>query len=254
MKILLVDDENLQLMRLENTCKKIMPNEEYFTFTNPKKAYDETLNETIDIAFLDIEMPILTGIQLAKKLKKNNPLINIIFVTAYDNYALDAYNLHASGYVMKPVNEEKIKKEIDGLRYSIELKSTKLIQVKCFGNFEVFKDGVPIKFKYQKSKELFAYLVDREGSSANINELNAVLWEEDHKSYLRNLIADIQETMRAAGAEDVFIKRHNECFIDPTKMDCDAYEYKHGNPDAIRMYRGEYMMQYSWPIFEDNDY
>ena len=254
MKILLVDDENLQLIRLENTVKKIMPDAECFSYTNPKKAYEETENEKLDIAFLDIEMPLISGINLAKKLKKNNPLINIIFVTAYNNYALDAYNIHASGYVLKPVNAEKLKKELDALRYEVELKPSKLLQVKCFGNFDVFKDGTPLKFHRQKSKELFAYLVDREGSSANINELNAVLWEEDHKSYLRNLIADIQETLKEAGAEDVFIKRHNECFIDPNKIDCDAYEYKKGNPDAIRMYRGEYMIQYSWAIFEDEDY
>ena len=254
MKILLVDDENLQLIRLENTVKKIMPDAECFSYTNPKKAYEETENEKLDIAFLDIEMPLISGINLAKKLKKNNPLINIIFVTAYNNYALDAYNIHASGYVLKPVNAEKLKKELDALRYEVELKPSKLLQVKCFGNFDVFKDGTPLKFHRQKSKELFAYLIDREGSSANINELNAVLWEEDHKSYLRNLIADIQETLKEAGAEDVFIKRHNECFIDPNKIDCDAYEYKKGNPDAIRMYRGEYMIQYSWAMFEDEDY
>ena len=199
-------------------------------------------------------MPLISGINLAKKLKKINPLVNIIFVTAFDNYALDAYKLHASGYVLKPVSVEKIKKELDGLRYTLEIKPTKLLQVKCFGNFEVFKDGTPIKFKYQKSKELFAYLVDREGASSNINELNAVLWEEDHKSYLRNLIADVQETLKASGVEDVFIKRHNECFIDPNKIDCDAYEYKNGNPNAIRMYRGEYMIQYEWAMFDDKDY
>ena len=199
-------------------------------------------------------MPLINGINLAKKLKKNNPFINVIFVTAYDKYALDAYNIHASGYVVKPVKVEKVKKELDALKYEVELKPTKLLQVKCFGNFEVFKDGKPLKFHRQKSKELFAYLVDREGSSANINELNAVLWEEDHKSYLRNLIVDIQETLKEAGIEDVFIKRYSECFIDPTKIDCDAYEYKKGNPDAIRMYRGEYMIQYSWAIFDDKDY
>ncbi len=253
MKILLVDDEELQLIRLEKTCRKIMPDATYYCYTNPKKAYNEMINEKIDIAFLDVEMPEINGIILAKKLKAINPQVNIIFVTAYDNYALDAYKLHASGYVMKPVTEVKVKNEIEGLRYNIELKKTKPLQVKCFGNFEVFKDGIPLKFHRQKSKELFAYLVDREGSSSNINELNAILWEEDHKSYLRNLIADLQDTLKEVGCEDVFIKRHNECFIDPTKIDCDAYEYKKGNPDAIRMYRGEYMIQYSWALFNDSE-
>lgn len=251
MKILLVDDEELQLLRLKNVVSKIMPNEELLCYTNPKEALDSTINEEIGIAFLDIEMPLFSGIDLAKKLKKNNPQVNVIFVTAYDNYALDAYKIHASGYITKPVNETKVKEELDGLRYQVDLKPTKLLQVKCFGNFEVFKNGVPLRFHRQKSKELFAYLIDREGSSVNMNELNAILWEEDHNSYLRNLIADIQKTLSEVGASDVFIKRHNECFIDPSKIDCDAYQYKENNPDAIRMWRGEYMIQYPWALFKD---
>ena len=250
MRILLVDDEQLQLLRLENACKKVLPNGDYFSYTNPVQAIEKNQDKMIDIAFLDIEMPKFNGIQLAKKLKKINPNTKIIFVTAYNEYALEAFKVHASGYITKPVNESKIKEEIDALGDSISLKPSKLIQVKCFGNFEVFCNGEPLKFSYKKSKEVFAYLVDREGSVININELNAVLWEEDHPSYLRNLIADVQATLKNVGADDVFIKRHNECYIDVKKIDCDAYEYKKGNPDAIRMYRGEYMIQYSWPYFD----
>jgi two-component SAPR family response regulator len=254
MKILLVDDEELQLIRLEKICKKIRPEDEYFIYTNPVKAFREVKDIKIDIAFLDIEMPGYNGVEMAKRLIGINPQINIIFVTAYDDYAIDAYKLHASGYIMKPVSEEDIKKELDGLRYTVEKQDNeKLIQVKCFGNFEVFKDGVPLKFHRQKSKELFAYLVDREGAATNMNELNAVLWDEDKNSYLRNLIADIQDTLKEVGASDVFIKRYNECFIDVSKIDCDAYEYKKNNPEAIRAYRGEYMIQYSWAMFDDNN-
>ena len=250
MRILLVDDEQLQLLRLENACKKVLPDGDYFSYTNPIQAIEKSQDKMIDIAFLDIEMPKFNGIQLAKKLKKINPNTKIIFVTAYNEYALEAFKVHASGYITKPVNESKIKEEIDALGDSISLKPSKLIQVKCFGNFEVFCNGEPLKFSYKKSKEVFAYLVDREGSAINVNELNAVLWEEDHPSYLKNLIADVQATLKNVGADDVFIKRHNECYIDVEKIDCDAYEYKKGNPDAIRMYRGEYMIQYSWPYFD----
>lgn len=252
MKILLVDDEELQLIRLENEVKKVLSGDvEIFSYLNPSTALKETKDKQIDIAFLDIEMPGLNGIELAKQLKKINPQINIIFVTAFNEYALEAYKLHASGYISKPVSASKIKEEIEALRYPIEIKGEKKIQIKCFGNFESFYNGEPIRFSYKKSKELFAYLVDREGSAININELNAVLWEEDHPSYLRNLIADIQQTLKNINCGDVFIKRHNECYIDVDKVDCDAYEYKKGNPNAIRMYRGEYMIQYSWAYFED---
>jgi len=252
MNVLLVDDENLQLIRLANEAKKVFPKDTtIFTYSSPTKVLKELKDQKIDIALLDIELPGMNGIELAKGLKKINPTINIIFVTAYDNYALDAYKIHASGYISKPVNASKIKNEIESLRYPLELKGEKKLQIKCFGNFEVFYKGEPVKFSYQKSKELFAYLVDREGSAINANELNAVLWEEDHPSYLRNLIADITQTLKAIDCSDVFIKKHNQCYIDINKVDCDAYEYKNNNPDAIRMYRGEYMIQYSWAAFKD---
>lgn len=252
MKVLLIDDEELQLLRLEKEARLAFgENTEFFTFSNPLEAIKELGNTMIDIAFLDIEMPGMNGIMLAKELKKINPLINIIFVTAYDNYALEAYKLHASGYLSKPVSASKIKEEIEALRYPIVLDSDKKIQVKCFGNFEIFYQGQPIKFAYQKSKELFAYLIDREGSAINVNELNAVLWEEDHPSYLRNLIADIQQTLKSYNSGDIFVKQRNQYSIDVNKIYCDAYEYKKGNPNAIRLYRGEYMSQYPWALFKD---
>ena len=251
MNVLLVDDESLQLARLEKAVRTVLPEAKLFPFTNPVKALEATKETNVDIAFLDIEMPVLNGIQLGKKLKVRNPLVNIVFVTAYDSYALESYKLHASGYVLKPVNVAKVQAEVDALRNPIELKPTKQLRVKCFGNFEVFHEGKPVNFSYSKSKEVFAYLVDREGSAINMNELNAVLWEEDHKSYLRNLIGDIQNTLKSIGASEVFIKRHGECFIDVERIDCDAYEYKSGNPDAINLYRGEYMIQYPWAIFKD---
>lgn len=251
MNVLLVDDEELQLKRLESTVKKVMPSDRLLCYTNPVKAFEETRGETIDIAFLDIEMPVLNGLQLAKKLKSVNPLINVIFVTAYPQYAVNAYEMHASGYITKPAAEDRIRQELDALRFPVDLKPSKRLYIKCFGNFEVFCDGLPLKFQRSKSKELFAYLVDREGAAINVNELNAVLWEEDHKSYLRVLIMDIQATLKSVGAEDVFVKRFNECYVDVSKVDCDAYEYRHNNPAAIRMYRGEYMVQYPWAIFEE---
>ena len=252
MRILLVDDEELQLLRLTDAVKKALPEEsDMRSYTNPVLAWEENKDAQVDIAFLDVEMPVYNGIALAKKLKSVYPRVNVIFVTAYTEYALDAYKLHASGYVTKPVNAEKIKEELEGLRYPVNIVATQKIQVKCFGNFEVFCEGIPLKFKYSKSKELIAYLIDREGATVSINELNAVLWEdEDHKSYCRNLIADIQATLKSVGAEAIFIKRRNECCIDPSKIDCDAYAYKRDDPAAVRAYRGEYMAQYPWAVFE----
>ena len=236
-------------MRLERFAKELLKDDELVSFMNPLEALEAAKTQSFDIAFLDIQMPVVNGIVLAKTLKATNPKVNIIFVTAFDNFGLDAMKIHASGYISKPVTAEKIKAELAGLRFPVEMPAVKRIQAKCFGNFDVLCDGQPLKFSYSKSKEVFAYLVDRAGAAISLAELNAVLWEEDHSSYLRNLIVDIQNTLKGVGAADVFHKRHNECYIDPEKIDCDAYEYKRDNPDAIRMYNGEYMSQYPWAVF-----
>ena len=254
MRVLLVDDEELQLLRLKDAVTKALPEvSTVLAYTNPVKAWEDVGSSPVDVAFLDIQMPVLNGIMLAKKLKSVNPRVNVVFVTAYTEYALETYRLHASGYVTKPVGVEQVRAELDGLRYPVALPPTQKLQIKCFGNFEVFADGSPVKFARTKSKELFAYLVDREGAAVNVNELNAILWEEDKKSYFRNLIVDIQSTLKSVGAESVFVKRRNECFIDPSQVDCDAYRYRANDPDAIRSYRGEYMSQYDWAIFQSDD-
>ena len=250
MNVILVDDEPLQLMRLSKTAEDVLADCDVHAFGNPVEALEKAKSMTVDLAFLDIEMPGINGIQLAKKLKAINPLINIVFVTAYDQYALEAHRIHASGYITKPVSKAKMEEEMRNLRNPIAEAISQKLQIKCFGNFEVFFAGEPLRFSYKKSKEAFAYLVDREGSAISINELNAILWEEDHPSYLRNIIADIQGTLRKAGAGDVFVKRHNECYIDISKVECDAYQYKRDDPDAIRKYRGEYMIQYDWAFFD----
>ena len=78
MNILLVDDEKLQLTRLEQSVKAVLDSANVYSYTNPVLAFNENKNKQIDIAFLDIEMPGLNGLQLAKSLKALNPKINII--------------------------------------------------------------------------------------------------------------------------------------------------------------------------------
>ena len=253
MVILLVDDEPLQLTRLKSAVEATLPQgSEILSYTNSVQAYGDCKSRAIDLAFLDIKMPGYDGLQLAKKLKMLNPRVRIVFVTAYDEYALEAFRLHASGYISKPVTKEKIEEELSQIGEPRALPANKPLQVKCFGNFEIFHNGQPVKFMRSKSKELLAYLIDREGEVVSNHELSAVLWEEDYPSYLRNLIGDIRQSLAEIGCEDVFIKHHQGCSVDVTKFDCDAYEFKNNNPEAIRMFRGQYMAQYSWAMFADD--
>jgi two-component SAPR family response regulator len=199
-------------------------------------------------------MPYMNGINLAKLIKSKCPYSNIIFMTAYSEYAVDAFNVRASGYLLKPVTCEQLEAEIADLRNPIEEDKSKLLHVQCFGNFEVFSEGKPVTFAYRKTKELFAYLIDRRGASCTIEELCSILWEdkpytEEVRNYLRKLISDLVHSLKSVHAENVFIKRRNCFSVDVSTIDCDYYRMLKGDAKAVNTYRGEYMSQYDWAIF-----
>jgi two-component SAPR family response regulator len=250
MKIMTVDNEKLALDGLGRTIAKVVPDAEITAFRDPQKALEYGRNEMIDIAFLDINMFPLNGVELAKQLKKINPAVNIIFTTGYSEYTGEAMKLHASGYIMKPVTMEKVKREIEDLRYPVRKPAKPKLTVQTFGNFEAFANGEPIHFGYTKTKELLAYLVDRRGSLCTNGEIMAILWEDDaserHTSYLKNLRKDLKNTLEGLDLSDVLIQRRGMIGIVPDEIECDYYDCLAGKQEAIMSYGGEYMAQYSW--------
>lgn len=126
---------------------------------------------------------------------------------------------------------------------------TRMIQ--CFGNFEIFVGGRALAFKRSKSKELLAYLVDRNGATCTNGEMLAVLWEDKPDtaslhSHLRNLIFDLSHTLEDAGVTGLLIRGRSTLALDTSKVDCDYYNFLRGSRSATNSYRGEYMTQYSW--------
>ncbi len=123
--------------------------------------------------------------------------------------------------------------------------------VRCFGNFDVFFHDRPLVFRRSKTKELLAYLVDREGAACTAEEIINALWEESGdvknlKSYLRALTKDLRDTLASVGMEAALIREHNQWAIRKKLLDCDYYRLLEGDVEAASDYHGEYMNQYSW--------
>ena len=250
MKIIVADDETLQLQKLERSVRSVAPDAEIHAFSDPF-ALTKWIEEggwDADVAFLDIEMGPTSGISVAKKLQSFNPKINVVFVTGYNQYATDAFDLRASGYVAKPATEQKIKAEMENLRFPMPklANAAKKLSVRCFGYFDVTINGEQLKFKRDKSKELFAFLVNRRGAVCTPREICAALWEEDKFDYLRQLTKDLRETLKSVDAEDVFSARFKRYNINPDLIDCDYYDYLADEPYAVKEYQGDYMLQYEW--------
>ncbi len=252
MKFLVVDDEPLVLEDLKDTLKKARPKAEIYGFASAKEALSFAEQETLDAAFLDIELGYTNGLVLAKHLKECQPNIHIIFVTSYEKYAVDAFAIHATGYLLKPADEEAIERELTFL-YG-ESGDTNRVYIQTFGGFDVFVDGNMILFKRAKAKELLAYLVDRKGCGVTTKEACALLFEDapydtPQKNYFQTIVSELKSTLKQAGIEHILQKSRNNLAIDPEAFDCDYYRFIQGDITAINQYRGDYMSSYSWAEF-----
>ena len=168
----------------------------------------------------------------------------------HPEYALEALQIFVSGFLLKPANEADVRNVLENLRYPAEDVPAG-VKVQCFGNFEVFVGGRPLSFKRSKSKELLAYLVDRNGATCTNGEMLAVLWEDKPDtaslhSHLRNLIFDLSHTLEDAGVRGLLVRGRSTLAIDTSKVECDYYNFLRGDRSTISSYRGEYMTQYSW--------
>ena len=254
MNILAVDDETIALDVLEKAILKASPAAEVHAFSRAAEALEYAERTPCDAAFLDIEIRDMNGLALARRLKEQNPRINIIFVTGYNQYMGDALSMYVSGYVMKPADPERIARELDNLRIPLPPRVTRRVRVQCFGNFEIFADGQPVAFPRKKSKELLAYLVDRQGAGVSIPEAAGVLFEDSQYSRSRQrqmqyVITAMLRSLAAVQAEKMVIRQRSMLSVDPGQFDCDLNAFLAGDPAAVNAYRGEYMVQYSWAEF-----
>lgn len=243
MNVVVVDDEKIIMEMEADMVKSLLPNATVEMFTNMESTLDYARDGRIDIAFLDINLEAGNGIELAKKLQEYNPEMNIIFCTGYSEYSLDALNLYCSGYLMKPITEESLRQALKKLRYPVSEKVPHLY-VKCFGNFEALYEDKPIKFKYGKTKEMLAYMIDRGGAVVSIKEIMAAIFEDDSKeSYVRNIKADLINTFQLLGIEQVLQQERGKIGVRKELISCDYYDYLDGKKEK---FHGEYMSQFSF--------
>ena len=240
-----VDDEILMLGALVAAIKASPDISEVSQFSDCDEALDFVKENAVDVAFLDINMRGMGGLALAEKIISFCPECKIVFCTGYEEYAIPAFKLHASGYLMKPVSAKDIQVEIDNIKGIRQ--SQKPLTVKCFGTFEVYARGEKLTFKRSKTKELFAFLVDRNGAGVTVAEIGVALWENDvdqkNHNYIHQLFHDLRQSLEAVGIEGIFERNNYYYSLNPEKLDCDYYSYlKTGKPE----FRGEYMSQYSW--------
>ena len=253
MNIIAVDDEKLALRDLTQILELVLPEASVSGFRTPQEALAHAWAVPVDIAFLDVEMKGMNGLELAKQLKDIRGRTNIVFATGFSQYAVDAFSVCASDYILKPVEPEAIRRALERLRSPVH-EAGHGLRVQCFGNFEVFHQGKPVEFSRSKAKELFAYLIHKHGAGCTTRELCAVLFEDKAYSLslskqMQVIISSMTHSLEKVGSRNVIIKTYNSIAVDMIKLDCDFYRFLAWDPEAVNAYSGEYMANYGWAEF-----
>lgn len=268
MNILIVDDEIYTLNETELYVKKYGNFENCITCSNAIEALEYAEKVPFDIALLDIEMPIINGVELAAKLSDIFPSISIAFITAYNNYAAEAFNVNAVDYVLKPIRKERLFKTLDKLtgKKANELnidKSKEQLYINTFGKFTVRIGDELLKWNRLKCLELLAYLLENKDSPVHKEKLCDLLWPnlEPQKALasLQTTIYYIRKNLASYNCEGISIEysgnnyllRIKGAYIDSeefeqlivkaSELKDLSYLYK-----AIKLYSGNYLEEEGW--------
>ena len=250
MNIICVDDEKPAFDNFQLTVKDFPEVDSLHLFQEGKDAVSWVRANHVDVAFLDMEMQSMHGLELARHIKEADPNISIIFVTAFEQYALQAFGADAIGYLLKPYTRQEVKKELEKATRFRPV-PRKRVTIQTMPGFVVFIDGERLLWGRTKVEEMFALLVDRGSEGVTTGEVIACLWpgraaDESTQSLSRVTFKRMMDTLKEKGVDDIIAADGRKKYLLTHKVECDLYRILDGNQEAIRLYSGEYMRQYSW--------
>lgn len=249
MNVIYVDDELPAIDNFRLTTANFQDITELNTFQSGEKALEFVKNNTVDVAFLDMEMPGIHGLELAKALKEHDSRIRIIFVTAYSKYALDAWSVDAIGYLMKPYTSSELRKELNKCVYK-PLPSHR-VSIETIPSFNIIVDGEPLHISSAKSREMLALLVDSGERGFTTSECIACLWPDREadastQSLCRMTWKRLVSALESAGIGDIIERSENRRYLKTKQVDCDIYRILSGDKEVARKYNGSYLQEYAW--------
>lgn len=249
MNLIYVDDEKTAIDNFCLTVADFSEITQLHTFQSGEDALEFVKHNIVDAAFLDMEMPGIHGLELAKRLKASDPNIRVVFVTAYSQYALDAWGVDATGYLLKPYTAADIHKELAKCAYR-PLPSHRVV-IQTIPNFLVTVNDAPLRISSAKEQELLALLVDRGDRGFTAGEGIACLWpdrmnDSSTQSLLRMTYKRLLATLDAAGISGILATKNNRRYLKTDAVECDLYRILNGDTKAARKYNGSYLQEYDW--------
>lgn len=240
MKAILIDDEALALNYLEHQLRKLGDFEIIGKYTDPLLGKQRVEETEADIVFLDIHIPELSGIELAEMLLEQRPDLQVVFVTAYDKYAIKAFELNALDYVLKPVQLDRLRltaRRLDAHRKPqasspVTLQNWSILMFDAFRIYEGVRELAPLQWRTAKAQEIFFYLLHHRGKVVSKATLIELLWPDFDldRAYpqLYTAVYHIRKMLEPFSRERILLQNTADGYLlrlDGVYLDADEFDH-----------------------------
>ncbi|WP_282940129.1 response regulator [Paenibacillus sp. RC67] len=208
MRVILIDDEENALDVLEILLREIGSVTIAGRYTNPIQALDALDQFQPDAVFLDIQMPGMLGLEAARRIKAIAPHTQIVFTTAYSEYAVEAFEIQSTDYLLKPFTKERLRNTVSRFMKLLPHKSSEEAAqgagtyIQCFGGFQIQTANGLLSWKTNKEKELCAFLIQHADVQVDAATMINSIWPESEldkaRTYLYTCISYLRKSFQAS--------------------------------------------------------
>ena len=249
MRAIVVDDEIIMIHRFVRLSADMADLNIIGQFESGEQALAFAKENSFEAAFLDVAMPVMNGVELAKELRKIRPDIIIVFISAYDSYLWDFNQIGGDYYILKPYNKKTIEMMIEKVRFPLQRQQKDLF-IHTFGRFYILRNGKPLPLS-GKAKEILALIVTRRGKEISNEEIYTTIWENRPYSNVDmtvyyNALRRLKQSLKKEKLEDLLISTQRGQMINTNMFDCDYYAWQDRNMGRRDRFEGEFMSEYSW--------
>lgn len=269
LKVILIDDEQLALDVLEIQLLELGGIEVAGKYTNPIQALHDIKKLKVDVVFLDMEMPQIHGLNFAENLLTAVDNLEIVFITGHPQFALEAFEVNAIDYLLKPVIYTRLEKTINRLKERIQLYKEpdhhhEYLTAHSMGNFQLyFGQNQEVKWRTKKVKEFFIYLWVHQKKRGTKERLMEELWSElplaKASRLMHTTVYQLRKTLKDIGIKDPILSVNNQYILNvKVKSDLLSLEKSINQTEnkyidleeIIHLYSGDFLEEegYSWAI------
>ncbi len=248
MRAIVVDDEPIMIRYFLRESKDVAGIDLRESFTSGEEALEYARNHPIEVAFLDVEMPGISGIELAVKLREIRSDMLIVFISAYD-HVRDSNQIGADYYIMKPYDQETLEMMMERLEL-LAYRQKKKTYMHMFGTFTVVHDGKPVPLR-GKAKEILAFIATFRGKEVSNQEIYFTVWEDkpyDNKemTVYFHALRKLKKVLADNGLSDLLISSTRGQMLNVSMVDCDYYAWQDHAANKEEQFRGEFLRDYPW--------